>query len=62
MSLYSVNFEELWEPWEIVPGADLFGPSWRGELPDDLVERFHKAKKELDTVWEELHRMMREDH
>lgn len=60
MSRYRVTYEEQWEPWEIVPD-DAMLRHWRGELPDDLVERFHKARAEMEAVWDELRNLMRDD-
>jgi hypothetical protein len=59
-SKYRVTHEEQWEPWEIVPD-DGVRRHWRGDLPEDLVERFQKAKTEMESVWDELRNYMRED-
>lgn len=55
---YRVEFVELYQPWEISPRIN------RGlyvvDLPPDLVERFEKAKAEMDEVWSLLRTEMRE--
>ena len=48
------EFEEQWEPRKI-------GPDVRGEefdIPQELLERFDRAKQEMEEVWEELRALM----
>lgn len=59
---YLVTYEELWEPWEISPANG--EEHWRhriAELPDDLVSRFLATKKDLEDIWLELDRLLRDD-
>lgn len=52
-----VRFEELWEPWHLGEDAR---PTYSHviDIPDGLVERFQKAKAEMEEVWEELRKLL----
>lgn len=59
---YLVTYEELWEPWEITPASG--EEHWRHrivELPEELFERWRKAKEEMESVWLELDPILRDD-
>lgn len=61
MSLVGVEYEELWEPWKIGEDVD---PSYLGhqvEIPQDIIDRFEKAKAEMESVWEALSEYVRFD-
>lgn len=61
MTLVGVGYEELWEPWEIGENVDPRHLGRKLEIPDDLLERFVKAKAEMETVWQELSKYVEVD-
>ena len=52
-----LDHEELWEPWELSAEPRGEGPGkYDGpyEAPDDLIDRFEKAKAEIEAIWLEI--------
>ena len=52
MTKIRVEYEELWQPWEI--GDEARERTGEYEIPTELVERFRAAKEEMEIVWQEL--------
>lgn len=60
-----IDHEELWEPWEMTTQQPEKArlPFWDGpiDLPAELVSRFEKTKAEMQSIWDEMRTLMRED-
>lgn len=54
MTVVTVKFEELYEPWEILDEIPPAGFPQRMDVPDDLLARFKEAKAAMAQVWQEM--------